>query len=408
MEAVNQEFLPSTGDLADTAARRSRWESLIAQSKQAVARRRPAEAAGYLEEALGMARDDWLNPHQQAESCIRLADLRAALDRRDDALRLYGEAVGMLGDLPDGVKPHLAHAVSNMGRMHLLTGDQAKGHELALAANALQRKLGQPDTPSIKLNLAMALAHAGDDAGAQTAFKAAAAALDRLEPDDLQGIAVHDNYALYCLSRELVEEAEALLRHCLILRQETAGPRHAVYGGGLINLARLLHVYGSGQEEAEALFWQAKDIYERGRGAPASSMLPALYYLARIAQQNQRNAEAGRLCNAMLEHGDGDARTARAAEAASLHVTARLRAAQGSNTAETELRLGRTLDLAESLDGGYRRLGVDIAADALGDLSDLMHSQNRQPEAERLATRAAEMRGRLLWAVSGHVFMAPG
>ena len=408
MEAVNQGFLSSTGELAATPARQSRWESLIAQSKQAVARRRLAEAAGYLEEALEMAQTDWPNSERQAESLIRLADLRAALDRRSDALRLYGEAIGVLGDLPEGVNPHLAHAVSNMGRMCLLTGDQAKGRELTAAADALQRKLGQPDTPSIKLNMAMALAHAGEDADAQRAFKAAVAALDQANPDDLQGIAVHDNYALYCLSRELVEEAEELLRHCLILRQEAMGPRHPVYAGGLVNLARALHLFGDSQEEAEALLRQAKDIYERGGGAAAFGILPALYYLARIAQQNHGNAEAGRLCNAMLDFGAGDERIARAAQAASLHVTARLWAADGSDAAETEKRLVHALDLAESLDGGYRRLGVDIAADVLADLYSLMLEENRAPEADRLAARAAEMRGRLLWAVSRNVFMAPG
>ena len=407
MEAVKQGFLSATGELTGTPARQSRWASLIAQSKQAVARRRLAEAAGYLEEALEMARNDWPKSHQQAESCIRLADLLAALDRRDEALELYAEGVGVLGGLPDGVNPHLAHAVSNMGRMFLLKGDQAKGHGLAVAADALQCKLGQPDTPSIKLNLAMAMAHAGDDANARLTFQAAVAALEHTDSGDLQDIAVHDNYAFFCLSRELVDDAEILLRHCLILRQEAAGPRHQVYAGGLVNLARLLHVYGSAQEEAEALFWQAKDIYERGRGAPASAILPALYYLARLAQQNQRNAEAGRLCDAMLEYGAGDERVARAVEAASLHVAARLWAADGGGVAETEKRLAQALELAEALDGGYRRLGVDIAADILADLSGLVRGENRSPEAERLASRAAEMRGRLLWAISRHVFMAP-
>ena len=102
MEAVKQGFLSSTGELAGTPARQSRWASLVAQSKQAVARRRVAEAAGSLEEALEMARNDWPNFHQQAESCIRLADLLAALDRREEALALYAEGVGVLGGLPVG------------------------------------------------------------------------------------------------------------------------------------------------------------------------------------------------------------------------------------------------------------------------------------------------------------------
>lgn len=407
MEALKEGFLSSANEPADTPARQALWESLVARSKQAAARRRLGEAAGYLEEALALARKDWPESRRLAVSCIRLADLCAALDRRAEARNLYGEAVDVLGGLPDGVDAQLAHAVSNIGRMFLMKGDQAKGHGLAEAADALQRKLGQPDTPSIKLNLAMARAHAGNDAGAHQAFKAAVAALEQTDADDLQGIAVHDNYALYCLGGGLVDEAEMLLRHCLILRQEAMGPRHPVYAGGLVNLARMLHIYDGAREEAEALLWQAKDIYERGRDAAASDVLPALYYLARLAQQAQRNAEAGRLCNSMQEYGAGDERIERAAEAASLHVTARLWAADGSEAAETEKRLVQALKLAEALDGGYRRLGVDIAADILADLSELMLEEGRGPEAERLAGRAAEMRGRLLWAISRHVFSVP-
>ena len=65
-----------------------------------------------------MARDDWLNPHQQAESCIRLADLRAALDRRDDALRLYGEAVGALGVPSDLMRSQYREPEAERLEMH--------------------------------------------------------------------------------------------------------------------------------------------------------------------------------------------------------------------------------------------------------------------------------------------------
>jgi hypothetical protein len=109
----------------------------------------------------------------------------------------------------------------------------------------------------------------------------------------------------------------------------------------------------------------------------------------------------------MREQGGGDEQVARAAEAASLHVSARLLAAEGCDSAATEKRLIQALELAESLNGGYRRLGVDITAGVLAELSGLMFDENRAPEAERLADRAAEMRRRLLWAISNHVFMAP-
>lgn len=406
MDAASQKAQTLPSQPADNdAALRERWDSLVFQAKQAVAGRRPAEAAICLEEALRTARETWPDTRQFAESCIRLADLRAAMDRRDEALHLYGEGAGIMGDLPGGVGAQLAHAVSNMGRMFLLKGDLAKGEELASAADAILRKIDYPGTPSIKLNLAMAMANAGREAAARQAFEDAVAALDRLQPGDLQGVAVYDNYALYCLSMDRAEEAEILFRRSLILRQEATGPRHPSYAAGVINLARLL-LYGGRTEEAESLLRQARDIYERNAGSATSGILSALYYLARIAEQEKHSAEVGRLCGALQDLAASDERAARAADAAVQHVTARLRAS-GSPAPETESRFRQVLSLAESLDGGYRRLGVDMAADILADLSALMSETRRRPEAERLAARAAEMRGRLLWAVSGHVFMAP-
>lgn len=406
MEAGNKGFLSAAGELPGTPARQSLWRSLVAKSKQAVDRRRLAEAAGYAQESLEMAEMDWPDSLLLAESCIRLADLNAALDQRDEALQLYGRAIAILGELPDGVNSHLAHAVSNMGRMFLLRDEREKGRELVTAADALQRKLGNPDTPSIKLNLAMAFADIGDDHSAEMAFTRAIAALDNLQPGDLQGIALHDNYALYCLSRGQVDKAEILLRQCLILRQEAAGPRHPLNAAGLTNLARLLFLYRDAKEESESLLRQARDICERNTAVPPSNILPALYYLARIAQEEKSHAEVGRLCGAMLECGKGDERALCAGEAASQHVTALLRAA-GSEKMETEDRLGQALELAESMDGAYRRLGVDIEASILAELANLLSETGRATEAETLSARAAEMQARLLWAVSRHVFMAP-
>ena len=408
MEAASKGFLSDTNELVGTPARQSRWESLIAKSKQAVGQRRLGEAAGYAEEALALARHDWPGAHQLAESCILLADLRAALDRRSDALKLYGEAIGVLGELPDGVNANLAHAVSHIGRMFMLKGDQAKGQALAVAADALLRKLGEANSPSIKLTLAMAKASSGDRRGAEAAFMQAVDALDTLEPGDLQNIAIHDNFALYCLSSGEEEKAEILLRQCLILRQEAAGPRHPLNAAGLVHLGRLLLLYrgGNGREEAESLFRQARDIFDRTTGTPPATVLPVLYYLARVAQEEGANAEVGRLCNAMLECCMGDDRAAVAAEAAALHVTARLWAGN-SEPAETEDRLRQALELTESMDGSYRRLAVDIQADALAQLAGVTNETGRTAEAERLSARAEETRGLLLWAVSRHVFMAP-
>jgi ATP/maltotriose-dependent transcriptional regulator MalT len=200
-------------------------------------------------------------------------------------------------------------------------------------------------------------------------------------------------------------DAEMALRSCLILRQETGGPRHPVYADGLVNLARL-HLVHDAEEEAETLLWQASDVYRHNDGASAGALVEAVYLLARIAQQGDRATEAESLCDRLFMFGEENAEATAAAQAAALHIGARLRLA-GPDRVAAEAPMRQALVLANSFSGEFRRLGNDISGDLLCELAELLAETGKGAEAERLMAAADELRGQPQWTVSGFVFAAP-
>lgn len=406
MEAANQESTLSTGQPAGGSSARVHWSNLLALGDEAIADGRLEDAFEHYGNALRIAKrsgpkSDWL-----AESYIQLADVCAALDRGSPALRLYGQAVAILDRLPDGVSPLLAHAVSNMGRLHMLNGDVARAAELTAAADALLRKLNAPDSPAIKLNLALVAATAGRDHDADRAFTEALAAAERCRGTiGALVFAVHDNFAQYSIRRGRKADAEMALRSCLILRQEASGPRHPVYADGLVNLARL-HLVHDAEEEAETLLWQASDVYRHNDDAPAAALVEAIYLLARIALRGDRTEEAESLCDRLFAFGEENPEATAAAQAAALHIGALLRLG-GPDRLAAEAPMRQALGLADGLSGDFRRLGDDISGDLLCGLSELLVEIGKGAEAERLAARADDLSGQPRWAVTGFVFLAP-
>jgi hypothetical protein len=378
---------------------------LLGQAKSAIADGHLGDALDRCRDALQIAKahgskTDWL-----AESYVRLADLCAALDQPSAAQRLYGQGIAILNGLPEGVSAMLAHAVSNMGRLHLLNGEAAKAAELTTAGDALQRRLNAPDSAAIKLNLALVAATAGREDDAELAFRESLAAADRRRGAiGALAFAVHDNFASFSIRRGLTADAEMALRSCLILRQEAGGPRHPVYADGLLNLARL-HLVSDAAEEAETLLWQSSDACRRSDDAPSAVHVEAVYLLARCAAQSDRAEEAGSLRDRLLALAKADARAAAAAEAAALHIEALLRRdVPEGQAAEASMR--RALTLADSLSGDFRRLGDDISGAVLCELSEFLAASGKEAEAERLRFRADELREQPRWSVTGFVFVA--
>lgn len=406
MEAANQGFLSADGALAGAATEQARWGEQLMLADEAIAGGRLEDALDHYKGALQIAQEYWPGSPDLAESYVRLADVCAALDQRDTAFSLYGQGVKVLGGFAEGVSPGLAHAVGNMGRLHMLKGEMGKAVELTGAADALLRKLGEADSPAVKLNLALVAASTGRHRDAERAFADALASADRHRTAiGAMGIAVFDNYAHFCIGRGNRAEAEMALRRCLILRQETGGPRNPVYAAGLENLARLLLDHDS-EEEAETLLWQATEIYPRNGGKPVAGHLSATHLLARIALRNENPGEAGKLADRLFEIGETEPQGAAAAEAAALHIRARI-LLDGPDRTAAEMPMRRSLGIADSLKGDFRRLGDDIAGDLLGELAELLAQTDKGAEAERLLVRAEELGQRTQWIVTGYVFVTP-
>lgn len=397
MQAVGQGLLTSVGRIAARPARQMRWNSANASAADAIAKRRLTEASSFYLEAVDVARAEWPHSIRLAESLARLADTFAALEQPAAALPLYRETIALLGDLPDGVDSLLVHAVSNMSRVLMLAGDNDRAVDLAAASAALQERLGLADTVVLLLNQAVVLAEAGRDADAGTAFDGAIETIERgAGSRDMQAIAIHDNYAFFCISRGRAADAEILLRRCLILRQEAASPRHPTYATGLVNLARLQVAAGQ-QDEAESLLWQAADTCERASKRPTLGLLPALYYLARVARLAGRTEDMEAMSARIAEFAAQRPAIATAADAARLHIQA-LAQLDAGGAADCEPLFRRALECAEKTDLPYRRLGRDISADILADLTGVLAAQGKTAVAERLAARAADLARRPLWA----------
>jgi len=404
MEAANQAsaLLPEHASGGSSAP--AHWRLLLGQARNAIAAGDLADALDRCRDALQIAKGHGAKTDWLAESYIRLADICAALDQSGAAQRFYGQGIAVLNALPAGVSAMLAHAVSNMGRLHLLNGEMAKAAELTAAGDALQRKLNAPDSPAIKLNLAIVAATTGFEDVAALAFRESLAAADRRRGAiGALAFAVHDNFARFSIRRDRMADAEMALRSCLILRQEAGGPRHPAYADGLLNLARLL-LLGDAAEEAETLLWQTADMCRRSGGAPTPAHVEAVYLLARCAVRRDGADEAHGLHKQLLALARAKSKAAAAAEAAALHIQALLYR-DGGDGPSAEASMRRALTLADCLSGDFRRLGDDISGAVLDELSALLSRTGKDAEAERLRVRAGDLRQQPRWAVTGFVFV---
>lgn len=404
MQAANQASALSSERESGGSPAPAHWRLLLGQSNGAIVDGKLDDALDRCRDALQIAKGHGKKTEWLAESYIRLADVCAALDQPGAALRMYGQGIAVLDKLSGGVSEMLAHAVSNMGRLRMLDGETAKATELVSMGDALQRKLNVPDSPAIKLNLALVTATAGRDHDANEAFRAAIAAVNRCH-SAIGGLAfaVHDNFARFSAQCDRMADAEMALRSCLILRQEAGGPRHPIYADGLLNLARL-HLLNDAEDEAEPLLWQAADVYRNHDNIPTAAHVEAVYLLARRAAQDGRAEEAEKLRMRLLGFAKSDARAAAAAEAAALHIGLRLRP-DDTDRAAVEASMRRALTLANSLSGDFRRLGNDICDALLAELAELLMNMGKNAEAERLRERARELGKQPNWAVTGFVFV---
>lgn len=400
----------TTGRTAGQQTRQAQqddWAGLLDSAEASVKRRRYREAEDQLEVALAIAEAEWPNSLRNGEAAVRLARVCVMLSLEGRAEALYRQALLMLGAAREQDNSVFIEGVSGLGRLYLLREEFDKAEPLIRRSMDLGTALHGAGFASIPvfLNLAMLHAVAGRDADAGRMFGKAIETLERGEcGDEVEEIGVYDNCALFRVSRGDLAEADSLYRRALILRQETVGPRHPVYAAGLVNLGRLLFRRGD-FDEAESLLWQATDVFHQTRRASYSGHLPALYYLALIAQRNQRHEEAEMLRAKLLQDTETDPEAGPPAQAAVLHIEGQRHLDRGE-AADAERKFRQALDLAGDSNPVHRRFTAGIQGLLFDELAGLLGGGGRPAEAESLMAQAKELAGTLDWSLGRRVFTA--
>ncbi len=399
--------IATTGGTASQQTLQKDWTGLLDSAEASVKKRRYREAEDQLEVALAIAEAEWPNSPLPGEAAVRLAGVCIMLSLQGRAEALYRQALLARGAAQDKVDAVFVEGVSGLGRLYLLREEIDKAEPLIRRALDLETALRGPGLASVPvfLNLAMLHAMAGRDEDAKRMFGEAIETLERGEcDDDVEAIGAYDNCALFRISRGDSQEADSLYRRALILRQGTVGPRHPVYAAGLVNLGRLQFRRGV-FDEAESLLWQATDVFHQTRRASYSGHLPALYYLALIAQRNQQHEEAGMLRTKLLQDTETDLEASGPAQAAVLHIEGRLHLDRGE-ASDAEAKFRQALDIARDSTPVHRRFAAGILGLLLDELAGLLRDSDRSTEAEHLTAHATELAGTLDWSLGRRVFTA--
>lgn len=383
------------------------WTGLLDSAEASVKKRRYREAEDQLEVALAIAEAEWPNSPRHGEAAVRLARVCVMLSLEGRAEALFRQALLMLGEAQGQVNSVFVEGVSGLGRLYLLREEIDKAEPLirqSLDLGRAQHGAGFASVP-VFLNLAMLHATAGRDDDARHMFDAAIEALEHGgRGDEVEAIGACDNYALFCISRGIQDEAELLYRRALILRQEIVGPRHPVYAAGLVNLGRLQFRHGV-SDEAETLMWQASDVFEGSRLVSYSGHLPAFYYLALMAHGNRQRDEAEILCAKLYRATETDMEARGPAQAAALHVEGRFDLDRGQVT-DAEARFKQALDIAGDSTPVHRRFAAGILELLLDEQAGLLRDGGKMVEAEHLSAHARELAGTIDWSLGRRVFTA--
>lgn len=407
VESAREGGVPAARASAGPPTHENRWTGLRGNAEGAIKKRRYREAAEFLEEALYIAEAAWPDGARYSETAVRLAGVCVMLSLHGRAEALYRQTLLAGGESADQVNAVFVEALSGLGRLYLLREEFDKAEPLIRRALDLETALRGPGLASVPvfLNLAMLHAMSGRDEDAGRMFGEAVETLERGERgDEVEAIEVYDNAALFHIGRGDLAVADSLYRRALILRQETGGPRHPVYAAGLVNLGRLQFQRGV-FDEAETLLWQAADVFHQTRRASYSGHLPALYYLALMAQRNQQHEEAEMLRAKLLQDTETDPEANGPARAAVLHLEGRNHLARGE-AADAGRKFREALDIAGDSNPVHRRFTAAIRGLLLGELAGLPDGGGQPAEAERLAAEARELAGALDWSLGRRVFTA--
>jgi tetratricopeptide (TPR) repeat protein len=187
---------------------------------------------------------------------------------------------------------------------------------------------------------------------------------------------------LYLYERGQYREAEPLLKHALLIREEQLEVSHTDVTNSLNNLAALYRAQGR-YGEAELLYQRALDIAEGQLGASHPQTAASLNNLAAVYESQGRYGEAEPLYRRALRIAEKQLGASHPQTAASLNNLATLYENQG-HYGEAEPLYQRALHIREE------QLGASHpdTAGSLNNLALLYYNQGHYGEAEPLLKRA--------------------
>jgi serine/threonine protein kinase len=270
---------------------RDRAEQALGQSREVTdflvrLFRTPAPAGSSREQvtARDMLATGTTRIEQLAGQPIVQAQMLDALGRVNDQLGRFADAERMLRRALELRRAHLganhvdvAATLNNLSNVLAEMDRTDDALELSREALAIQRRVLGPKHPDVALALSTVARRTTDLAAAESLYRetrdiqratlgprdAAVATTDR----DLAGI---------LLGRGKYDEAEAMLRESLAIRERLTGPDHASVTVSMVFLADLLRVYRSKPAEAESLYNKALGILRQESPQRPSRLVGAL------------------------------------------------------------------------------------------------------------------------------------
>lgn len=211
-----------------------------------------------------------------------------------------------------------------------------------------------------------------------------------LGPNDPAVALALNNLGLVYQARGSAQLAEENYRRVLMIEEKTLGVNHPEYARTLTNLAVVCQELGK-YGEAEASFKRALDIRERIQGPDQSDVTSTLRGMAVLYSTLGRHAEAEEVTKRALAIDEKILGADNPSIATTLNILAVQYESQGKY-AEAESLFRRTLSIQE------RTLGAShpYVGQTLSNLANVYLEQHKFVEAEGFFTRALAIRGRAL------------
>ena len=295
---------------------RDRAEQALGQSKEVTdflvrLFRTPAPAGASREQvtARDMLVTGTARIEQLANQPVVQAQMLDALGRVNDQLGRFDEAERMLRRALELRRAHLgdnhldvAATLGNLSNVLAEMDRSDEARELSRQALAIQQRILGPRHPDVALALSTVARRTSDLAVAESLYRAtrdiqraalgaqdaAVATTDR----DLAGI---------LQARGKYDEAEAMLRESLAIRERLTGPDHASVTVSMVFLADLLRIYRNQPAAAESLYHRALGILRQESPPRPSRLVGALSGLEHVAHARGDHVRAEGFAREILD-----------------------------------------------------------------------------------------------------------